>query len=74
VAVSEQDFEVPHDGLCKLCNRNPLEIMNIELVCSNCEGKQQNGSKMEPLAQPLRKEIIFSPPSVDSGVGSVPTQ
>jgi hypothetical protein len=51
---------VPHDGLCKLCGHNKLEVMNIELVCSVCEYRIKKGSKMQPLTQPLRKEIVFS--------------
>ena len=35
-AASEQDFEIPHDGLCKLCGKDRLELMNIELLCGAC--------------------------------------
>jgi hypothetical protein len=33
----EKDFEIEHNGMCKLCNQNKLEVMNIELLCYQCE-------------------------------------
>lgn len=39
--------------------------MNIELVCSVCEFRIKKGSKMEPLKEPLRREIVFSETEVE---------
>lgn len=59
----EKDFEIQHDGLCKLCGENKLEVMNIELLCFKCEA--EGSEQRTDYTRPIRKEIVISSSNPD---------